>query len=444
MDDEPTTETDAPGVSTAEAKPTERPARRWRSRTSVVLVILMTISLFASGIGTWAHNTLLNTDRYVKTVTPIADDPRVTEALATELTNQITAAVDLEALAQRVLPDRADGLALPISSAIQQYMRQVSYELLQSEQFKKLWVQVNTKAHEAAVKLLRNEATQIDTTNGVVTLDLIPLITRILSTIDQRIPSFLGGPRGIPQIEPGTDPEVARAELSAALGRDLKPGFGQIVLFRSEQLAAAQKAVAFFDKVIWVLWSVTALLAVAALVLSQRRWRTLAQIGIGAAIAAATATAITRAVQNRVADLILDPEKRAATSAAVGKLVVRLDDVAKNLLWAGVALAVVGYLLGDGRGAVAIRRTVRNLIGGRSTSAEGVAAPRGVGVPFVHDNLGALQAAGVVLALVALLVLDLSLGGLLTLGVLLLVYEAALALLSDNGTDVSTESPSAT
>ena len=442
----PTTEPAQADTAPIETAPAVRPTRRWRSRLTVALVVLTAISMFASVIGTWAHNTLLDTDRYVRTVTPIADDPRVTEALATELTNQIVSAVDLEALAQRVLPDRANGLALPISSAIEQYLRQVTFDFLQSEQFKTLWVEVNQRAHEAAVRILRDEATRLTTTDGVVTLNLLPLISRVLSTVDQRIPNFLGGPRGIPEITPGTDPATARAELSAALGRDLRDGFGEVVLFRSEQLAAAQKAVAFFDRLVWILWAVTAVLTVAAVALSYRRWRTLAQLGIAAALAAATAGALTRAVQNRVSELILDPDKRAATAAVISRLVVRLDEVSRLLLWTGVAIAIVGYLLGDSQGAQAIRRRVRELAGAGARAGETTATHTGpfVGIPVIRDNLGAFQAGGVIAGVLTLLALDLSLGGLLALAMLVGAYELALVLLSGSGAVVSTEPPTGT
>jgi hypothetical protein len=434
-----------------EAAPVPTPPRRWRRRLVSVLIMLTTLGLFLSVIGTWAHRTLLNTDTWVATMGPIVDDPRVIDALATELTDQVVAAVDIDELARQVLPDRASGLAVPITAAIEQYIRELARNLLATQQFKDLWVAANRRGHAAAVTVLRGGTGTVSTEKGVVTINLLPLLSRVLRAVDSKIPPFLGD-RAIPEIDPATDPAEARAQLSSAIGRDLRPGFGEITLFRSDQLNVAQRAVTFFDRVVWFLWIVTAGLAAAALVLSGRRLRTLAALGIGAALAAALASAITTAVQNQVVDLVLVPERREAVGVAISRLVTGLDSLSNVLLIAGVVVAGTAYLLGDGRGAVAIRRSLGRILGGarRAAGTASVAATDKVSgqgataVPVVRDNLGAWQAGGFVVALVLLLTMSLGWGGLLVLGVALTIYELALPLLAGNGDTASTTEPSST
>ena len=52
-------------------------------------MIVFTVSVPA----VWSARTVLNTDRYVATVEPLADDPAVQQAIATRLTDEVFAAL---------------------------------------------------------------------------------------------------------------------------------------------------------------------------------------------------------------------------------------------------------------------------------------------------------------------------------------------------------------
>ena len=65
---------------------------------------------------------------------------------------------------------------------------------------------------------------------------------------------------------------------------DLPDDFGQIKVFESDALPAAQAAVAAIDRVVYALVALTLVLAVVAFVLSPRRLRTTLWLGFGAAI----------------------------------------------------------------------------------------------------------------------------------------------------------------
>lgn len=73
------------------------PRRRHIARiVSTILVVLAVLVLAAAVPGTWARRTLLDTDRYVATVTPLASDPAVQEYVARTVTQQVFTALDVE------------------------------------------------------------------------------------------------------------------------------------------------------------------------------------------------------------------------------------------------------------------------------------------------------------------------------------------------------------
>src|SRR6186997_404185 len=94
----------------------------WRARirrASLTLLLVLGCGLVgASIIAIWTRATVLNTDRYVNTMAPIARSPAVQSAVADKLSTAITSKVDVNALAREVLPDRADVLAPAIAEGV--------------------------------------------------------------------------------------------------------------------------------------------------------------------------------------------------------------------------------------------------------------------------------------------------------------------------------------
>ena len=75
--------------------------RRLRTVATIVLIVLSSITLVAATIGVWFHRTIWDTDSYVAIVSPLVDDPAVSQALAIELTAEAFVALDV--------PDRVAG-----------------------------------------------------------------------------------------------------------------------------------------------------------------------------------------------------------------------------------------------------------------------------------------------------------------------------------------------
>ena len=73
MDEQPGLTGDERGV----AGPGPVPRQRWRTILAVVLIVLGCVLAPLAGVAVWARNQVTNTDRYVRTVAPLASDPAI-------------------------------------------------------------------------------------------------------------------------------------------------------------------------------------------------------------------------------------------------------------------------------------------------------------------------------------------------------------------------------
>jgi hypothetical protein len=403
----------------------------WRRRLVLVLVVVTCFGVLASTVAVWTHRTLLNTDQWVDTVGPVASDPDVQAALTNYLTTQVFSVIDAQGLLQEALPDRVSFLAQPMSSAIQQFVHDTIAKLLATDQFQNLWVGINRIGHQVVVNVLRGDTRLVQTANGTVAINTLPVLARALQAVAQRVPGLFDD-RPIPtDITFDTPADQARQELSAALGRDLPPDFGVFTLFQSDQLAAAQNAVELFDRGVWALVIVTILCGIAAIVLSVRRRRTILQIGIGVVLGMGIAVGLIAAVKNLVLNLIIDPTNRAAAAATLSRVVDSFNVWARALLVLGLIAALGAFLTGDHPWAKGLRHLVSRA--GGTAGAKAASAYRNRGgqpFPWVAKHRGELAVAGAAIAVLWLFLADVTLGLLVVVLVLLALYELGIYALS--------------
>src|SRR5215212_7549818 len=79
-----------------------RPPRRkfrWRSVLAVLLIVLGCVLAPVAGVAVWVHNQVSDTDRFVRTMSPLVDDPDVQNALTQKLTSTVFQYVDVQGVA---------------------------------------------------------------------------------------------------------------------------------------------------------------------------------------------------------------------------------------------------------------------------------------------------------------------------------------------------------
>ncbi|HET9555818.1 MAG TPA: hypothetical protein VFS70_01680, partial [Actinomycetota bacterium] len=170
--------------------------RRWRTIVATLLIVIGCVLAPLSVAAIWTRNQVTNTDRYVATVSPLADDPAIQNAVADQITAQVFTYIDVQgltnqavdALAERgltpVLADQLRALAVPIANGVQSFTRSQVGKVVESDAFADAWVQANRVAHQQLVAALTGEGGgSVTVENDTVTLNLATFI----ETVKQRL-----------------------------------------------------------------------------------------------------------------------------------------------------------------------------------------------------------------------------------------------------------------
>ncbi|MFI7600385.1 hypothetical protein [Actinoplanes sp. NPDC049681] len=397
--------------------------RTLRRATAAVLVALTAFAMVASVVGVWAATTVLNTDRWVATVAPLPQNPQVAAAVAEYATTQVFAAVDVEQRVRTVLPQQAAFLAGPVAGQLRGAVRTTVTNVLQSDRFAGIWVELNRRAHQRALAIIDGTSTVVIGRQDRVDIDLLPLINQVLRQLGNQMPTLFGKQISLPDLDSGAIPDNLRARVQDALGITLPENFAQFTIYDSGQLWAAQQAVAAAkrDLVLGVIGTVVLLCL--ALVVSPERRRTLLQLGLWLVVAAVTVTAALRAVRVQLLDEVPAGVYRDGVAAAFTSVFGLLRVRGVQIMVVGAVLAVAMYLIGPGRAPTWLRRqTVAGIrAAGRGARAGGrVLVSRGPGWAAAH--LDALRVGGIVVAAVLALLWS-SWTSLLVIALLLAAYE---------------------
>ncbi|MBH0779449.1 hypothetical protein [Nocardia bovistercoris] len=324
--------------------------RRTRSRgrlargaAVVALLVLTAVLAFAAVPARYLHGELLDTERYLATVGPLADDPVIRADLTDAVTDRITERLDLErttadaltALTRELprLPDAVTGLAPVLAKEGESFIRDTVADYLASDRFRARWIEANQRAHRILVGALTGETRDgVRVENGTVAIDLGPIIDAVRARLTERGFTFAAA---IPDVDTN------------------------LVLIDSPRLAKAQRATSALDTAATVLPAAAVLAALGAVALTVRgkRRRTVALVGVALAVsmlALAIAIAVGRAVYLR--EIPADALSPEAAGVLFDTLALPLRTAVRAVFVLAVVLAAVGYLTGPSRPATALRR----------------------------------------------------------------------------------------
>jgi hypothetical protein len=228
---------------------------------SRILLLIFYVSTALSVPAIWLRNQVTDTERYTRTVAPLAADPAIQAALCDRVTTVISARladiVERDGLIER------DFLRAPLVSLLGDYVDKTVRTLVASEQFKTIWERINRAAHPAVSALLTGrETTSISTANGQIMLNLAPLLNETVTRLRERGVSI-----------------VDRIPLD-----QLDTTF---VLYQSQDLADAQGSVRRLGNLATWLPALALISLVASLVFSTDRRQTVFWGGLGLAVAMA-------------------------------------------------------------------------------------------------------------------------------------------------------------
>ncbi|MGH8869524.1 MAG: hypothetical protein ACRDYU_16210, partial [Actinomycetes bacterium] len=330
-----------------------------------ILVVLAAFGLVATVIGGWAARTSLDTDRWVSTVGPLPQDPEVAAAVSQYLTTEVVSVLNVEDRVSEALPPNAAFLAGPLTSQVRDYLRTSVNDVIQTPQFNEVWREANRIAHSQALAILEDRSDVVQASDDRVTLDLLPVVNQVLRTLDERVPTIFGKDVTIPPITSSTVPQAARDRVESALGVQLPANFAQFTFYDSSELSQVQDVVKQLKTLVWAMLIGSLVALALALWISPGRRRTVLWFGVWLGAAVLILSGLLRAVRDQLLEQVTAGVYRDGVSAALQVVFTTLRERGDQLLWAGIALAVIAYLVGPGRGARAVRSGAAR--GGRAT-----------------------------------------------------------------------------
>ena len=329
------------------------PARRrrfsWRMPVSIVLIVLGCIVAPVAVLGVWAGNEVSDTGRWVATVEPLIHDPAIQNVLTDQITKQITNQLNVtgtidQAAAQ--LNDRGltrissllDSFGPQIASSVNGFIRSTVHRVVTSPAVAKIWVQVNTTAHQAVVQVLSGQGNgAISTSNGQITLNLGPFIA------------------------------VVKQDLVAhgfALASNIPPISPTVALFQAKDLGKAQAGYRLITTLKIVLPILALVLLAAGVWVARGRRRALiwATLGLAASmLVLAIGLLIARSIYlNSVPPTVLPGD---AAAAAFDAMVYFIRVGLRVVLAVGLVIAIGAFITGPSRAAIQTRSTLKSWLG---------------------------------------------------------------------------------
>jgi hypothetical protein len=375
------------------APPGRPPRQRWRTVVATLLIVLGCALAPLSVVAVWARNQVTNTDRYLATVTPLASDPAIQNAIADQITAQIFRYLDVRgltteavsALSERGLPPRLaeqlEALSGPLANGVESFTREQVGRVVASDAFADAWVQANRIAHDELVAALTGEGGRaITIENDTVSVNMAAFI----ETVKQQLVAS-----GFTLAE-----RIPAVDVS-------------FVLFQSRDITRARAGFNLLNTLgVWLPIVALVLLALGVYVARDHR-RALVGAALGVAIGMvvlALALAVFRAVYLDGIPASVLPHDAAAVLYDTVARFLRLG--LRTVLVLALVVAAGAFLSGSSATALRTRRGLTGAIAWLQGSAEQAGFRTGPVGTWVHANKRALRIGAVVLAALALVFWD--------------------------------------
>ena len=364
--------------------------QRWRTVVATLLIVVACVLAPLSVVAVWTRNQVTNTDRYVATVSPLASDPAIQNAIADQITAQVFTYIDIrglttqaaEALAQRGnlpprLADQLQAFAVPIANGVQSFTRDQVGKVVASDAFTNAWIQANRAAHAELVKALTGEG------GGAVTVEN--------DTVSVNLAAFV---------------QTVKAQLVASgftLAERIPEVNASFVLFQSKDITRVRSGFNLLNTLgVWLPIIMLILLVLGVYVAKDHR-RALVGAAVGVAVSMvvlALALAIFRSIYLDAVPANLLPHDAAAVLYDTIVRFLRLG--LRTILVLALVVAAGAFLSGQSVTAVRTREGLGRAIGWLQGGAEQAGFSTGPVGAWVYERKRALRIGAVTLAALVL------------------------------------------
>jgi hypothetical protein len=359
----------------------------WRASVATVLIVLGCLLAPVAVLGVWAGNQVSDTGRWVATVQPLIHDPAIQNVLTDRITNEITSQLNLNGLINQAATElSAKGLPRissllttfgpQISSSVTGFIHSTVHTVIASQAMANAWVQVNTVAHQALVKVLSGQGGgAITTSNGQIVLNLGPLIAVAKQDLVARGFSLASS---IPNVNP------------------------TLALFEAKNLGRAQSGYRLIGDLKIALPILVLVLLAAGVYVARGHRRALVAAGLGLAasmLVLAIGLLIARSIYLSSVPSSVLPSDAAAAAYDTFVRFIRLG--LRAVLAVGLVVAIGAFFTGPSRTAVRTRSGMKSGMGRLRNFGERKGVSAGPVGQWTYRHRRSLRVAAV--ALVALI-----------------------------------------
>jgi len=352
----------------------------WRNVSAGLLILIgvLLVSLSVSAI--WLNRTIMDENRFVETLAPLAQNVAIQDWVAKSSTDAIFANVDIESYVKQALeplPPQAAMLAAPITGAVQNFIRDAATKVVRSQQFALVWNKSLHLTHKAFIAAITDKPNGVITKQGgVVTLDVTLLIDELKNAL-------------------------AAKGLGFVQNINLPIATRQVTLVDSQVLADLGVAIRLVNASAWVLPLLAIVLLSGGIAIAANRRKAVLWMGVG--VLAMTIIPVQALYLARIpfANTMLSLANMPSNAAQAA-----YDIVFVNLIKANQVASVIGLvfligaiLAGPNPWVTALRNGLRHGLANIGPDWD-----FGVVGEWIHNHESGMRTAGIIGAVILLLV----------------------------------------
>ena len=303
-----------------------------------IVLVVAGLLLLLSAFAVWINRVALNTEVFTSTNSELLDNDQIRAAVASRAVEELFANVDVQAEIEQQLPADYQGLSGAATAGLRQASHQIVDRALEEPIFQELFKLTLEQSHATLVEVLEGGGDRVSTEDGVVTLELRPIIIEAADRIG------LG--------------EQAADNLPATAG--------SVVVLRSDELGTAQDVFQLLKTLAWVLPLLTLIVFGLAVWLAGDRRRAVRGIGITLVVVGLLGLIAASLTRNYVVNSLVEREDdRQAADNAWNILTDLMRGSFRVMVVVGILFLVAAWLAGPGRRALGARGWLAPLLQNR-------------------------------------------------------------------------------
>ncbi len=323
---------------------------RWASRLRAVVASLLIVVGLALApvavVGSWARTHLVDTDRFVSTFAPLADDPAIQNFVADQIVERVETQVDFTGFVDRSFADLAsaaptsaaqaalDALRGPAIAGIHALLSTTADRAVHSNAFSDLWERSLRLSHSTITAVLDGEGDrrlQVSD-DGTLTLQIDPILQAVKASLIDSGLTFL-----------------ERVDVHAE----------PVTIIQSDKVATARAVYRLADTGgFWLPWVSLALIVLGVLAARRRRRAAMVTAVVFTVLFIALALGVNVGHHLFVGAVSPEPVPADTAGALYDQVTALASSTIRVLALLGAIVAFAAWLHGASRPATAIRSVV--------------------------------------------------------------------------------------